>query len=51
MTAHSIGDGAEIFGEGNLPAAFNAFPEQHICNKFCHWFELPALKPVDQMSK
>ncbi|KAJ6459611.1 hypothetical protein C8R45DRAFT_1109479 [Mycena sanguinolenta] len=41
MTAPSIGDGIEIFGDGNLPAAFTAFPEQHICNKFCVWFELP----------
>ncbi|KAJ6470314.1 hypothetical protein C8R45DRAFT_937223 [Mycena sanguinolenta] len=41
MTAPSIGDGIEIFGDGNVPAAFTAFPKQHICNKFCEWFELP----------
>ncbi|KAJ7438224.1 hypothetical protein B0H11DRAFT_1741714 [Mycena galericulata] len=44
MTAPSIGDGAEIFGEGNVPAAFEAFPKQHICNQFCSWFKLPAFE-------
>ncbi|KAJ6586225.1 hypothetical protein B0H10DRAFT_2198072 [Mycena sp. CBHHK59/15] len=44
MTAPSIGDGIEIFGEGNVPAAFSAFPMQHVCNKFCHWFQLPVLQ-------
>ncbi|KAJ7718654.1 hypothetical protein B0H16DRAFT_1337362, partial [Mycena metata] len=42
MTAPSIGEGVEIWGEGNIPAAFNAFPEQHVCNKFCTWFQLPS---------
>ncbi|KAJ6568516.1 hypothetical protein B0H19DRAFT_1348962 [Mycena capillaripes] len=42
MTAPSIGEGVEIWGEGNVPAAFNAFPEQHVCNKFCTWFQLPS---------
>ncbi|KAJ7139025.1 hypothetical protein C8R44DRAFT_763699 [Mycena epipterygia] len=51
MRAPSIGHGAEIFGEGNLPGAFTTCPDQHICNKFCDWFELPALKPVDQTWK
>ncbi|KAJ6603964.1 hypothetical protein B0H10DRAFT_1821761 [Mycena sp. CBHHK59/15] len=46
MTAPSIGEGLDIFGDGNVPAAFNAFPQQHMCNKFCHWFQLPALKQV-----
>ncbi|KAJ7033522.1 hypothetical protein C8F04DRAFT_1353694 [Mycena alexandri] len=40
MTAPSIGEGVEIWGEGNVAAAFNAFPEQHVCNKFCTWFQL-----------
>ncbi|KAJ7473367.1 hypothetical protein FB451DRAFT_1367350 [Mycena latifolia] len=35
MTSPSIGDGVEIFGEGNVPAAFNAFKEQHVV-----WFKL-----------
>ncbi|KAJ7077313.1 hypothetical protein B0H15DRAFT_805289 [Mycena belliarum] len=43
MTSPSIGDGAEIFGDGNVPAAFSAFSEQHLCNQFCYWFELPSL--------
>ncbi|KAJ7131918.1 hypothetical protein C8R46DRAFT_1015552 [Mycena filopes] len=42
MTSPSIGDGVEIFGEGNVPAAFVAFPEQHVCNRYCRWFELPS---------
>ncbi|KAJ7759726.1 hypothetical protein DFH07DRAFT_772058 [Mycena maculata] len=46
MTAPSIGDGAEIFGDGNVPGAFNAFSDQHICNAFCRWFKLPVLEPV-----
>ncbi|KAJ7855673.1 hypothetical protein B0H13DRAFT_1903006 [Mycena leptocephala] len=37
----SIGGRIEIFGDGNVPAAFNAFPEQYHCNGFCRWFELP----------
>ncbi|KAJ6613176.1 hypothetical protein B0H10DRAFT_1806119, partial [Mycena sp. CBHHK59/15] len=41
-------DGAEIFGEGNVPAAFKAFLTEHVCNKFCRWFELPALQPTNQ---
>ncbi|KAJ7480476.1 hypothetical protein B0H11DRAFT_2420684 [Mycena galericulata] len=47
MTAPMIGDGAEIFGEGNVPAAFEAFPKQHICNQFCHWFKLPAFEETE----
>ncbi|KAJ7487093.1 hypothetical protein FB451DRAFT_1026091, partial [Mycena latifolia] len=45
----SIGDSVEIFGEGNVPAAFNAFKEQHVCNKFCSWFELPSLDDSEAM--
>ncbi|KAJ6450875.1 hypothetical protein C8R45DRAFT_946488 [Mycena sanguinolenta] len=33
MTAPSIGDGIEIFGDGNVAAGFPAF--------FCEWFKLP----------
>ncbi|KAJ7086293.1 hypothetical protein C8R43DRAFT_1142416 [Mycena crocata] len=46
MTSPSIGDGIEIFGEGNVPSAFEAFPDQHICGKFCEWFQLPKFKPT-----
>ncbi|KAJ7508027.1 hypothetical protein B0H11DRAFT_2185128 [Mycena galericulata] len=38
----SIGDGAE-----NVPAAFEAFPKQHICNQFCRWFKLPAFEETE----
>ncbi|KAJ7810164.1 hypothetical protein B0H14DRAFT_2379304, partial [Mycena olivaceomarginata] len=37
-----------IFGDGNVAAAFNAFPEQHDCNKFCHWFKLPVLQSLKE---
>ncbi|KAK7047029.1 hypothetical protein R3P38DRAFT_95843 [Favolaschia claudopus] len=43
MTSPEIGDGIEIFGDGNVPSAFKAFPEEHVCNHFCEWFQLPAL--------
>ncbi|KAK7041059.1 hypothetical protein R3P38DRAFT_3453108 [Favolaschia claudopus] len=43
MTSPLIGEGAEIFGDGNVPSAFNSFPEQHCCNHICRWFELPEL--------
>ncbi|KAJ6448085.1 hypothetical protein C8R47DRAFT_999607 [Mycena vitilis] len=46
MTTPNIGNGLEIFGDGNVPEAFKAFPEQHVCNHFCRWFELPALDRV-----
>ncbi|KAJ7116196.1 hypothetical protein C8R43DRAFT_1154884 [Mycena crocata] len=42
MTSPSIGDGIDIFGDGNVPSAFEAFPMQHICNEFCLWFKLPS---------
>ncbi|KAJ7683054.1 hypothetical protein B0H14DRAFT_3677535 [Mycena olivaceomarginata] len=41
MTSPSIGDGIDLFGDGNVPAAFAAFPAEHACNKFCAWFKLP----------
>ncbi|KAF8217982.1 hypothetical protein K438DRAFT_1747225 [Mycena galopus ATCC 62051] len=44
MTSPTIGDGVDLFGDGNVPAAFAAFPAEHICNKFCRWFELPRLE-------
>ncbi|KAJ7797160.1 hypothetical protein B0H14DRAFT_3548763 [Mycena olivaceomarginata] len=37
----SIGNGIDLFGDGNVPAAFAAFPAEHACNKFCAWFKLP----------
>ncbi|KAJ7688834.1 hypothetical protein B0H17DRAFT_1135375 [Mycena rosella] len=39
-----IGNGAEMFGEGNVGRVFVQFPEQHICNAYCDWFHLPSLK-------
>jgi hypothetical protein len=36
-------DAIELFGEGNVGAAFDAFPTQHVCNKYCKWFKLEHL--------
>ncbi|KAJ4466609.1 hypothetical protein C8J55DRAFT_408662, partial [Lentinula edodes] len=30
-----------LYGDGNLPAAFMRFPEEHICNEYCTWAGLP----------
>jgi hypothetical protein len=32
--------GDNLFGDGNLGEAFDQFPVQHKCNKYCEWFEL-----------
>jgi hypothetical protein len=45
-TDSDIGDGKkDLFGDGNVPEAFRAFPSQHICNEFCNWF---GLKDMDK---
>jgi hypothetical protein len=40
-------DGVELFGEGNVGAAFRAFPTQHLCNKYCKWFHLEPVESAD----
>ncbi|KAJ7177076.1 hypothetical protein C8R46DRAFT_48284 [Mycena filopes] len=47
MTSPEIAKGTDIFGEGNVGEIFLKFPEQHVCNMYCKWFELPALKVSD----
>ncbi|KAJ7229890.1 hypothetical protein GGX14DRAFT_383846 [Mycena pura] len=32
-------EGKNIFGEDNVGSAFMRFPTEHICNKYCKWFE------------
>ena len=32
--------GQNLFGDGNLPAAFNDFRTSHVCNELCKFFEL-----------
>ena len=32
--------GNDLFGDGNLGEAFDQFPIQHMCNKYCCWFKL-----------
>jgi len=34
--------GNDLFGDGNLGEAFDQFPIQHKCNKYCQWFKLEA---------
>ncbi|KAJ7191512.1 hypothetical protein GGX14DRAFT_701589 [Mycena pura] len=41
MTTPELANGADLFGEGNVAAAFEAFPREHECNKFCTWFQVP----------
>ncbi|KAF9538453.1 hypothetical protein CPC08DRAFT_609881, partial [Agrocybe pediades] len=36
--------GGSLFGEGNVGTAFEAFTSQHICNRYCKWFQLEELK-------
>ncbi|KAJ7156458.1 hypothetical protein C8R43DRAFT_883951 [Mycena crocata] len=39
-----IAEGEDIFGEGNVAKVFLKFPEQHRCNAYCDWFQLPSMK-------
>jgi hypothetical protein len=32
-----------LFGEGNVAEAYDNFHLQHVCNVFCHFFELPSI--------
>ncbi|KAJ7205242.1 hypothetical protein GGX14DRAFT_368183, partial [Mycena pura] len=34
----------ELFGDSNVPQAFENFPLEHHCNRFCTWFEVPSFK-------
>ncbi|KAJ7278617.1 hypothetical protein C8J57DRAFT_1221464 [Mycena rebaudengoi] len=47
MTAAEIADGVSIFGDGNVSSIFMKFPQQHICNEFCKWFQLPSYHILD----
>ncbi len=31
-----------LFASGNLPKAHESFEEQHKCNRYCRFFELPT---------
>jgi hypothetical protein len=31
-----------IFASGNIPAGHEVFESDHICNKFCKFFQLPV---------
>lgn len=34
--------GANRFGDGNLPQAWQSFPDEHRCNAYCEYFGLLA---------
>lgn len=44
MTSPSLGD--KLFGDGNIGGAFEMFPDEHICSKYCHWFHLTNPKEI-----
>jgi hypothetical protein len=29
-----------LYGDGNIGSAFMRFPNEHQCNRYCHWAEL-----------
>ncbi|KAJ7214556.1 kinase-like domain-containing protein, partial [Mycena pura] len=43
MTSPKISGDTNIFGEGNVGSVFEQFLEQHVCNHYCKWFELPSM--------
>jgi hypothetical protein len=44
--------GENIFGDGNLPSAFQHFPETHVCNIFCKEYGLGIPTPYqDQFNE
>ncbi|KAI6104968.1 hypothetical protein EDD16DRAFT_1492209 [Pisolithus croceorrhizus] len=37
LTDPSVGDGLDIFSEGNVESTVAAFEKHHVCNRFCKW--------------
>ncbi|KAG9311681.1 hypothetical protein JVU11DRAFT_7918 [Chiua virens] len=37
LTHPSVGEGSNIFSEGNLEKGVEEFENEHICNKYCKW--------------
>ncbi|KAG2751396.1 hypothetical protein P692DRAFT_20674039, partial [Suillus brevipes Sb2] len=33
----SVGEGMDLFGEGNMECTVSMFEKQHKCNEFCEW--------------
>lgn len=48
--ANSEHGAGTLFGEGNVRDAFDAFPTQHTCNKYCEWFHLEQLAIREDVS-
>ncbi|KZT53343.1 kinase-like protein, partial [Calocera cornea HHB12733] len=41
----------ELFGSGNVAAAFEAFPQEHPCNDFCKAFGMTSMRPAPRTSQ
>ncbi|KAG1760646.1 hypothetical protein EDD22DRAFT_848322 [Suillus occidentalis] len=37
LTDPSVGEGMDLFGEGNMECTVSMFEKQHKCNEFCEW--------------
>ncbi|KAG1790000.1 uncharacterized protein HD556DRAFT_1446572 [Suillus plorans] len=37
LTDPSVGQGKDLFGEGNMECTVSMFEKQHKCNEFCEW--------------
>ena len=40
FTNRSVGEGLNLFCEGNIKKGVEQFAQQHLCNKYCKWFKL-----------
>lgn len=45
MLSDTVGQGSDLFGAGNVDHGFRLFTTQHVCNKYCRWYELQQLSP------
>ncbi|KZT61206.1 kinase-like protein [Calocera cornea HHB12733] len=45
LTHPEAGEG--LFGEGNSPKWFQRWVKGHICGRYCQWFSLPQVEPIE----
>ncbi|KAJ6464870.1 hypothetical protein C8R45DRAFT_1174148 [Mycena sanguinolenta] len=48
--SRKIADGKDIFGGGNVGSVFENLPQQHVCNAYCSWFNLPVMKGLIEVN-
>ncbi|KAF8989827.1 hypothetical protein BDQ17DRAFT_1256491 [Cyathus striatus] len=41
--SRTLKDRISLFGDGNIGKAFDKFPNEHVCSKYCKWFSLSDL--------